>query len=183
YIELNDLNEPLDLSRNQVEDLGLTIEEGEVIDEPMKDIVKTIGMTIMRSNEIDEYLGFKHVNVSFFPILSINGMSKRFYNSIMKDKIEYEGNNVVGAFMNVPIFVGNFFIEIDFLVVENMDAYQDHDMGNVIVGKPFCREIYVKARRFDGMITIYNGNDNVTYQMVRLHPRFKHPTNAQCNKM
>nr|GEV70659.1 hypothetical protein [Tanacetum cinerariifolium] len=41
YIELNDLNEPLDLSRNQVEDLCLTIEEGEVIDEPMEDIVKT----------------------------------------------------------------------------------------------------------------------------------------------
>nr|GEY62991.1 hypothetical protein [Tanacetum cinerariifolium] len=39
------------------------------------------------------------------------------------------------------------------------------------------------ARQFDGMITIYNGNDEVTYQMVRSHPRFKHQTNVQCNKI
>ncbi|GKA84461.1 hypothetical protein Tco_0806056 [Tanacetum coccineum] len=51
-------------------------------------------------------------------------------------------------------------------MIENMDAYRDEGMGDVIVGKPFCREICVKARRFDGMITIYNGNDSVTYQMA-----------------
>nr|GEY19195.1 hypothetical protein [Tanacetum cinerariifolium] len=40
YIELNDLNEPLELRRNQVDDLEPTTEEGEVVDEPMMDIVK-----------------------------------------------------------------------------------------------------------------------------------------------
>ncbi|GJW96196.1 homeodomain-like protein [Tanacetum coccineum] len=206
YIELNDLNEPLELRRNQVEDLGPTIEEGEVIDESMEDIVKTRNDDNEISNEIDEYpsfcdfdrkihidcaynlwfscmIGFEHVNVSFSPILSINGMSKRFYNSIMKDKIEYKGKNIVGAFMNVPIFVGNFSIVTDYAIVENMNVYRDHDMGEVIVGKSFSREICIKARQFHGMITIYNGNYNVTYQMARSHPRFKHPTNAQCNKM
>nr|GEW13579.1 hypothetical protein [Tanacetum cinerariifolium] len=48
---------------------------------------------------------------------------------------------------------------------------------------PTIEEICVKARRFDGMITISNGNDSVTYKMARLHPGFKHLTNAQCNKM
>nr|GEV69268.1 hypothetical protein [Tanacetum cinerariifolium] len=91
YIELDDLNEPLELRRNQIEDIGITIEEGEVIDEPIEDIVKT----------------------------------------------RNEDNKII---------------------VENMDAYGDKGMGDVIVGKPFCREICVKARRFDGMITIYNGN-------------------------
>nr|GEW45054.1 hypothetical protein [Tanacetum cinerariifolium] len=76
------------LRRNQVEDLGPTIEEGEVIDEPIEDIVKT------RNDD---------------------------------NKIR---------------------------------------TGDVIVGKPFCTEICVKARRFGGMITIYNGNDSVTYQMA-----------------
>ncbi|GKF86107.1 hypothetical protein Tco_0253934, partial [Tanacetum coccineum] len=33
------------------------------------------------------------------------------------------------------------------------------------------------------MITIYNGNDEMTYQMARSHPRFKHHTNEQCNKI
>ncbi|GJV57443.1 homeodomain-like protein [Tanacetum coccineum] len=201
YIELNDLNVPLELRRDQVDDLMPTIEEGEVIDEPMIDIIKT------RNNEsFDEYpsfcdfdrkihidcaynlrfscmIGFEHVNANFFPILSVNMMSREFYNSIMRDKVEHKGKNVVGAFMNVPIFVGNFFVVTHFVVVENMDGYRDQDMGDIILGEPFCKASCVEARRFDGLITIHNGSDNVTYQMARSHPRFKHLSNAQCNKI
>ncbi|GJY18609.1 hypothetical protein Tco_0390100 [Tanacetum coccineum] len=82
----------------------------------------------------------------------------------MKDKVKFKGKNVVGAFINVPIFVGNFSVVTDFEVMENMDAYRDEEMGAVIVGNPFCREICVKERRFDGMITINNGNYNVSAQ-------------------
>ncbi|GJW17697.1 hypothetical protein Tco_0025133 [Tanacetum coccineum] len=157
YIELNDLNnlnEPLELRRNRVNDLEPTIEEGKVVDEPMMDIVKT-----RCDNEIiaglDEY----------------------------PNKVENKGKNVVGAFMNVPIFVGNFSVKADFEVIENMDSYRDEGMDDIIIGRPFYREACVKARRFDGMITIYYGNDSVSYQMARSHPGFKHLTNAQCNKM
>ncbi|GKA09980.1 ribonuclease H-like domain, reverse transcriptase, RNA-dependent DNA polymerase [Tanacetum coccineum] len=126
FRELNDLNEPLKLRRNQVEDLEPTIEEGEVIDEPMMDIVKT-----------------------------------RCDDEIISGLDEYP----------------------KFIVMENMNAYCDEGMGDIIIGRPLCREACVKARRLDGMITIYNGNDSVTYQMARSHPRFKHLINAQCNKM
>ncbi|GJZ84226.1 homeodomain-like protein [Tanacetum coccineum] len=201
YIELNDLNVPLELRRDQVNDLMPTIKEGEVIDEPMIDIIKT------RNNEnFNEYpsfcdfdrkihidcahnlrfscmIGFKHINANFFPLLSVNMMSREFYNSLMKDKVEYEGKNVVGAFMNIPIFVGNFSVVTHFAVMENMDGYRDQDMGDIIFGEPFCKASCVEARRFDGLITIHNGNDNVTYQMARSHPRFKHLSNAQCNKI
>ncbi|GJT01768.1 glycosyl transferase, family 8 protein [Tanacetum coccineum] len=120
FIELNDLNKPLELKRNQAVDLGPTIEGGEVIDKPMIYIIETRNDDVM----VKEY----------------------------------------------PI-------------VENMDPYRDQEMGDVIIGEPFCREICVKARRFNGMITIYNDNDSVTYQMARSHPRFKNLTNAQCNKI
>ncbi|GJR61612.1 hypothetical protein Tco_1503774 [Tanacetum coccineum] len=60
----------------------------------------------------------------------------------------------------------------NFAVLEDMDAYRDEEMGDVIFGEPFLREVGIKARRFDGMITIYNGNESVTYQMVRSHLRF-----------
>ncbi|GJV36687.1 hypothetical protein Tco_1409164, partial [Tanacetum coccineum] len=73
--------------------------------------------------------------------------------------------------------------QIDFAVLEDMDACHDEGMGDVIFGEPFLREVGIKARRFDEMITIYNGNESVTYQMVRSHPRFKHHTNEQCNKI
>ncbi|GJS35019.1 putative reverse transcriptase domain-containing protein [Tanacetum coccineum] len=165
----------------KMEDLDPTIEEGEGVDEPMKDIGKT-----RHDNEtiegIDEYHRYEHVTANFFPVLSINVMSINFYNSIMKDKVEYKGKNVVGAFIDVPIFVGNFSIVTDFAVVENMDAYRK-DMRDIIVGKPFCRDACVEARQFDGFITIHNGNDSVTNPMVRSHPRFKHLSNDQCNKI
>ncbi|GJZ14026.1 hypothetical protein Tco_0549256 [Tanacetum coccineum] len=199
YIELNDLNESLEQRRNQVADLEPNIKEGEVVDEPMMDIVKTRydNGIVDGLNEYPSYcdfdrkihidyafnlqctcmVGYEHVNVNFFPLLSINVMSKNFYNSIMKDKVEYK------AFMNVPIFDGNFFVVTYFIVIDDMDSYRDDGMGDIIVGRLFYKEACVKASRFDGMITICKGNDSVTYQMVRSQPRFKHLTNAQCNKM
>ncbi|GJR71577.1 DNA-directed DNA polymerase [Tanacetum coccineum] len=57
YIKLNDLNKPLELRRNHVEDLGPTIKDGELIDKPMIEVTKT-----RNANEeiegIDEYLNF-----------------------------------------------------------------------------------------------------------------------------
>ncbi|GJY90715.1 uncharacterized mitochondrial protein-like protein [Tanacetum coccineum] len=205
FLRLNDLNEPLELRDHENEDLGPTIEEGEIVDEPMVDEVK-----IRYDDEIvekfDEYpnfydydrkihincaynlqfsymIGYEHVNANFFPILSINIMSKSFYNLTMKEKIEYGGKNIVGTFINVPIFVGNFLIVTDFTVMENMDASRDKDTGDIIFGKPFCRDACVEARRFYGFTTIHNGNDNVTYQIARSHSRFKHLSNEQCNKI
>ncbi|GKD43806.1 gag-pol polyprotein, partial [Tanacetum coccineum] len=142
YIELNDLNIPLELRRDQVDDLIPTIEEGEVIDEPMIDIIKT------RNNEnFDEYPSF----------------------------CDFDQKIHIDCAYNLRFSC--------MIVVENMDGYRDQDMGDIIFGEPFCKALCVEARRFDGFITIYNGNDNVTYQMARSHPRFKHLSNAQCNKI
>ncbi|GKA06345.1 hypothetical protein Tco_0685569 [Tanacetum coccineum] len=117
YIELNDLNEPFELRRNQGDDLMPTIEEGEVIEE-------------FRTRDEDLDIGID-----------------------------------------------------DYPILEDMDAYRDEGMGDIIVGEPFLREVRIKAKRFEGIITLYNGDDEVTYQMVRSHPRFKDHTNEQCNKI
>ncbi|GJU81724.1 pyruvate dehydrogenase (acetyl-transferring) kinase, mitochondrial [Tanacetum coccineum] len=89
--------------------------------------------------------------------------------------------------LNVPLELRRDQVD-DFMpiieeVVENMDSYRDQDMGDAIFGEPLCKASCVEARRFDELITIHNGNDNVTYQMAQSHPRFKHPFNAQCNKI
>ncbi|GJV36501.1 mitochondrial proton/calcium exchanger protein-like protein isoform X1 [Tanacetum coccineum] len=93
YIELNDLNEPFELRRNQGDNLMPTIEEGDVIEE-------------FRTRD-DELI----VGIDDYPIL------------------------------------------------ENMDAYRDEGMGDVIFGDPFLREVGIKTGRFEGMITIYKGDD------------------------
>nr|GEY38958.1 hypothetical protein [Tanacetum cinerariifolium] len=115
--------------RNQVEYFGPTIEDGEVIDEPIIEETKTRNDDDI-SNGIDEYPSFCDVD--------------------RKIHIDCAYNL-------------QFSCMIAF--IKNIDAYRDEGIGDVIVRKPFCREIYVKAKRFDGMITIYNGNDSMTYQM------------------
>ncbi|GJU38173.1 putative reverse transcriptase domain-containing protein [Tanacetum coccineum] len=190
YIKLNDLNEPFDLRRNQGDDLMLTIEEGEVIEEfrtrddeldigiddylSYCDYDKKIHIDYAHNLKFSCMIGFEFTHANFFPLLYVNVMSKKFHNSIMKEKMVYKGNTVMGALMNVPIFVGTFSVVTDFAVIENMDAYRDEGMGDVILGEPFLREVGIKTKRFKGIITIYNGNDEVTYQIVRLYPRFKH---------
>ncbi|GKB21346.1 hypothetical protein Tco_0855269, partial [Tanacetum coccineum] len=172
YIELNDLNEPLELRRDQGDDLMPTIEEGEVIEEfrtrdedldtgindypSYCDHDKKIHIDCAHNLKFSCMIGFEFTHVNFFPLLYVNVMSKKFHNSIMKDKMVYKGNNVVGALMNVPIFVGTFSVVTDFVVLEDMDAYRNEGMGDVIIGKPFLKKIGIKARRFEGIITIYN---------------------------
>ncbi|GKB60183.1 hypothetical protein Tco_0916369 [Tanacetum coccineum] len=95
----------------------------------------------------------------------------RARNDARMDKLEYKGNNVVGTLMNIPIFVETFSILTDSTVLEDMDAYHDEGMGDVIFGEPFLREVRINAKQFEGMITIHNGNEEVTYHMTRSHPR------------
>ncbi|GJX74397.1 homeodomain-like protein [Tanacetum coccineum] len=181
------------------DDLMLTIEKGEVIEEfrtrndeldigiddypSYCDYDKKIHIDCAYNLKFSSMIGFEFTYANFFPLLYVNVMSRKFHNSIMKDTMVYKGNNVVGALMNVPIFVGTFFVVSDFAVLENMDAYRDEGIGDVIFGEPFIREVGIKTKRFKGIITIYNGDDEVTYQMVRSHSRFKHHTNEQCNKI
>ncbi|GJW07091.1 hypothetical protein Tco_1569514 [Tanacetum coccineum] len=172
YIELNDLNEPVELRRNQGDDLMPTIEEGEVIEEfrtrdedldtgidnypSYCDDDKKIHIDCAHNLRFSCMIGFEFTHANFFPLLSRN---------------------------ECAYFCWNFSVVTDFAVLENMDAYRDEGMGDVIVGEPFLREVGIKAKRFEGIITLYNDDDEVTYQMMRSHPRFKHHTNEQCNKI
>ncbi|GKA95274.1 hypothetical protein Tco_0817312 [Tanacetum coccineum] len=155
YIKLNDLNEPFELRRNQGDDLMPIIKEGEIIEEfrtrdedldtgindyPIYcDDDKKIHIDCAYNLKFSCIIGFEFTHANFFPLLYVNAMSKKFHNSIMKDKMVYKGNNVVGALMNIPIFVGTFSIKTDFAILEDMDAYLDEGMGDVIFGKPFLR--------------------------------------------
>ncbi|GKC44404.1 putative reverse transcriptase domain-containing protein [Tanacetum coccineum] len=141
YIELNDLNVPLELRRDQVDDLMPTIEKGEVFEE------------FRARNDarmVSKFFGYP---------------SDCDHDKKIRMDCAY---NLMFSCM---------------IVLEDMDAYRDEGMGDVIFGELFVREVRINARRFDGMITIYNGNEQVTYQMVRSHPRFKHHTNELCNKI
>ncbi|GJR03898.1 putative reverse transcriptase domain-containing protein [Tanacetum coccineum] len=107
YIELNDLNEPFELRRNQGDDLMPTIKEGEVIEEfrtrddeldiriddypSYCDYDKKIHIDCAHNLKFSCMIGFEFTHANFFPLLYVNVMSKKFYNSIMKEKMVYKG--------------------------------------------------------------------------------------------
>ncbi|GJV61912.1 retrovirus-related pol polyprotein from transposon TNT 1-94, partial [Tanacetum coccineum] len=74
YIELNDLDMPLEPRMNQ-DDFEPTLD---FINEPTYKSCYKMKFSCM--------IGYRHVNADFLPSLSINIMTKRFYNSIIKDK-------------------------------------------------------------------------------------------------
>ncbi|GKB84375.1 hypothetical protein Tco_0956647 [Tanacetum coccineum] len=149
YIELNDLNEPFELRRNQSDDLMPTIKEGEVIEEfrtrddelntgidaypSYCDYDKKIHIDCSHNLKFSCMIGLKFTYANFFLLLYVNVMSKKFHNSIMSDKMVCKGNNVVGALMNVLIFVGTYYVVTDFVVLENINAYRDEGIGNVTI--------------------------------------------------
>ncbi|GJS44973.1 hypothetical protein Tco_0595094, partial [Tanacetum coccineum] len=147
YIELNDLNEPFELRINQGDDLMPTIKEGEVIEE-----FRTRDEDL--DTGIDDYPSYcdddKKIHIDYAHNLKFSCM------------MMYKGNNVVGALMNVPIFVGTFSVMTDFAVLEDMDAYRDNEMGDIIFDEPFLREVGIKTKRFEGIITLYNGDNEVS---------------------
>ncbi|GKA48136.1 ribonuclease H-like domain-containing protein [Tanacetum coccineum] len=157
--------------KNRVDESEPTIEEGWMLfKQPMKDIVKTRCDFI---GGLDDYLS----DCDFDRRIHID------YSYNLKFLCMMGFKNELGNFFNAPVFIGNFYVIIDFIVVEDMDSYLDEGMGDVVVGEPFCKASCLEARRFDGIITIHDGNDSVTYQMVRSNPRFKHLTNEKCNKI
>ncbi|GJZ99916.1 putative reverse transcriptase domain-containing protein [Tanacetum coccineum] len=144
YIKLNDLNVPLELRRDQVNDLIPTIKEGEVVEEfKARNDARMVSEVFGHPSNYDHDKKI-HIDCA---------------HNLKKEKLEYKGNNVFGALMNIPIFVGTFSILTDFVVLEDMDAYRDEGMGDVIFSEPFLREVGINARRFEGMITSYNGNE------------------------
>ncbi|GJX44474.1 hypothetical protein Tco_0261150 [Tanacetum coccineum] len=164
-IELNDLNEPFELRRNQGDDLMPTIKECEVIEEfrtrddeldtgiddypSCCDYDNKIYIDCAHNLKFSCMIGFEFTYVNFFPLLYVNVMSKKFHNYIMKNKMVYKGNNVIGGLMNVPIFVKTFSVVMDFAVLKDMDAYCDEGMGDVIFGKPFLAStpIHIAIRK------------------------------------
>nr|GEV63176.1 hypothetical protein [Tanacetum cinerariifolium] len=97
-IELNNLNVPLKLRRDQVDDLILTIEEGEVVEE--------------------------------FRARNDARMVSNFFG--YPSDCDYDKKIRIDCAYNLK-----FSCMIDFKVLEDMDAYRDDGIGDVIFGEPF----------------------------------------------
>ncbi|GJX65219.1 hypothetical protein Tco_0299562 [Tanacetum coccineum] len=122
YIELNDLDMPLEPRINQ-DDFEPTLD---FINEPTYKSCYKMKFSCM--------IGYRRVNADFLPSLSINITTKHFYNSIIKDKGDHERKNLSGALIDIPIFVGNFYIISGFSITDDLDI-----TSAVVLGMSFCK--------------------------------------------
>ncbi|GJU55616.1 ribonuclease H-like domain-containing protein [Tanacetum coccineum] len=121
YIELNDLDIPLQPKTNQ--------------DVFKPTFVKTNSYKMIFSCVI----GYKYVIADLLPSLPINLMSKSFYYSIIRDKDERKIH--AGTLIDIPIFLGSFSIILGFTIIDNDDMIKD-----VVLGMKFCKK-YASCQR------------------------------------
>ncbi|GJX48543.1 putative reverse transcriptase domain-containing protein [Tanacetum coccineum] len=117
YIELNDLDTPLEPETNQDVDFELTI-----VNEP--DNVKTSSKCFYKM-KFSCMIGCKNVNADFIPSLSVNLITKGFYYSIIKDKDGHEGKSPAVTLIDIPVFVGKFSILTSFIIIDDEDVTRD----------------------------------------------------------
>ncbi|GJX11533.1 hypothetical protein Tco_0201392 [Tanacetum coccineum] len=127
YIELNDLDVPLEPKMNQDDNFEPTIDENVIVNEPTNKCCYKMKFSCI--------IRYKHVIDELLPTLSINVMSKHFYNSIIKDEGDHEGKKPAGTLIDIPIFVGNFSIISGFSIIDGMDV-----TSGVMLGMPFCKK-------------------------------------------
>nr|GEU77392.1 reverse transcriptase domain-containing protein [Tanacetum cinerariifolium] len=122
YIELNDLDTPLEPETNQDVDFEPT-----VVNEP--DNVKTSTKYCYKI-KFSCTIGYKNVNADFIPSLYINLITKSFYHFIIKEKDDHEGKSPARTLIDIPVFVRKFSILVGFIIIDDV-------IRDVILGMPF----------------------------------------------
>ncbi|GJX13558.1 hypothetical protein Tco_0205316 [Tanacetum coccineum] len=142
-------------------------------------------------------------NKPFGSIITLKDLKTKFLNKTRSTEtsnglpaIQAQLNNLGREIkkVNEKVYVAQVGCELYYIELNDMneplelrrnrvDDLEPTVEEDVIVGEPFCKASCVEARRFNGIITIRDGDDSVTYQMVRSNPRFKHLTNEKCNKI
>ncbi|GJR18613.1 ribonuclease H-like domain-containing protein [Tanacetum coccineum] len=115
YIELNDLDTPLETKTDQ------------------DDFVPIFVKTGSNKMEFSCVIGYKYVITDLLPSLPINLMSKSCYYSIFGDKDE--GKSHAGTLIDIPVFVGSFFIISGFTIIDDDDMTKD-----VVLGMKFYKK-------------------------------------------
>nr|GEW14230.1 hypothetical protein [Tanacetum cinerariifolium] len=138
-------------------------------------ILKKPFLSIARA-KIDVYkrkitLRVREERIVFTSVKPASSLTKRVYMLSLRERMELNLEaRLMGETLVLNRSLNPFFedyIELNdlnepfelkrnqgFAVLEDMDAYRDEGMGNVIFGGPFLREVEINAKRFDGMITI-----------------------------
>ncbi|GJU72409.1 hypothetical protein Tco_1263814 [Tanacetum coccineum] len=135
YIELNDLDTPLETKTDQDDFVPIFVKTGSY------------------KMEFSCVIGYKYVITDLLPFLPINLMSKSFYYSIFGDKDE--GKSHAGTLIDIPVFVGSFSIISGFTIIDDDDMTKD-----VVLGMKFCKK-YASCQRIMKRFTLRNNCERI----------------------
>ncbi|GKB19277.1 hypothetical protein Tco_0853200 [Tanacetum coccineum] len=76
-----------------------------------------------------------------------------------------KNNNFVGRVKGLKVFIGNFTYECIFMILEDTISIIDHNLGEVVLAKPFARNIGPSCRLEEGTVTFENDDEKITFMM------------------
>ncbi|GJZ42232.1 hypothetical protein Tco_0589118 [Tanacetum coccineum] len=118
-------------------------------------------------------IGFRKFMAYLDPFLPMNIISRKAYNTIMVDKLEGTGMNLIAIVRDVYIFVGSFTYITNFVVLEDIGEFIMSDMTNVLMGRPFRKITKLEYDIAKGLVSFTKVFDTYTYRMPRTIPRLK----------
>ncbi|GJW37233.1 hypothetical protein Tco_0060153 [Tanacetum coccineum] len=118
-------------------------------------------------------IGFRKFTAYLDPFLPMNIISRKAYNTIMVDRLEGTGKNLVAIVRDVYVFVRSFTYITDFVVLEDIGEFIMSDMAEVLMGKPFRKTTKLKYDVARGLVSFTKTFDTYTYRMPRTIPRLK----------
>ncbi|GKA06349.1 hypothetical protein Tco_0685573 [Tanacetum coccineum] len=125
-------------------------------------------------------IGFRKFTAYLDPFLQMNIISRKAYNTIMVDRLEGTGKNLVAIVRNVYMFVRSFTYITNFVVLEDIGEFIMSDMAEVLMGRPFRKTTKLKYDVAKGLVSFTKIFDIYTYRMPRTIPKLK---NFNCSKV
>ncbi|GKB23019.1 hypothetical protein Tco_0862420 [Tanacetum coccineum] len=123
--------------------------------------------------EVLNELCFRKFTAYLDPILPMNIISRKAYNTIMLDRLEGAGKNLISIVRDVYVFVGSFTYVTDFVVLKDIGEFFMSDMAEGLMGRPFRKITKLKYDIAKGLVSFTKIFDTYTYRMPRTIPRLK----------
>nr|GEW84064.1 protein kinase-like domain, concanavalin A-like lectin/glucanase domain protein [Tanacetum cinerariifolium] len=110
----------------------------------------------------------------------IDSLDGQHYNSIMNKGLESKhkpsnpskSSNFVGRVRGLKVFVGNFTYECNFMILKDTTSIIDHQLGEVVFGKPFARNTGLIYDQEEGTVTFEKDNEKIIFKMPHIMEAF-----------
>ncbi|GKA48734.1 hypothetical protein Tco_0741692, partial [Tanacetum coccineum] len=180
------LAEVVKRSRDEVREVSHEDEEKKMEEASIQKVVETYRPPIPFSSRLVErksvdqetefFTSLKKLQVNIPLVEALKEMPRytRHLEDLMENKSKLDDikGNYERKLLDMPEDTKTPLI-LDFVVLENLNAYIDQRMSEVILGRPFHGMADLDVKRFEGLISFNNRDDTVTYQMARVLSNLK----------